>query len=190
MPKARTVFVCQSCGGQHPKWLGRCAECGTWNSLVEEPSTGTVTTSGSGSSVAPLRLADVPVDAAEARSTTGIAELDRVLGGGLVAGSVTLIGGDPGIGKSTLLLQLADRLARAGQRVLYVSGEESARQIRLRAERIGVTGDSVWLLAETSLDRAIEAAISHAPHALIVDSVQTLRSETLESSAGSVGQVR
>src|SRR5574341_1376872 len=140
MPKARTVFVCQSCGGQHPKWLGRCAECGTWNSLV--------------------------------------------------AGSVTLIGGDPGIGKSTLLLQLADRLARAGQRVLYVSGEESNQQIRLRAERIGATGDGVWLLAETSLDRAVDAAITQAPQALIVDSVQTLRSDALESSAGSVGQVR
>jgi DNA repair protein RadA/Sms len=190
MSRARTVFVCQSCGGQHPKWLGRCSECGTWNSLVEEPSAGAVTTTGSGASATPLRLADVPVEAAEARSATGIAELDRVLGGGLVAGAVTLIGGDPGIGKSTLLLQLADRLARAGRRVLYVSGEESARQIRLRAERIGVAGDSVWLLAETSLDRAIDAAITHAPHALIVDSVQTLRSDTLESSAGSVGQVR
>lgn len=190
MPKARTVFVCQSCGGQHPKWLGRCAECGTWNSLVEEPIAGTVMSGAGGTSTAPIRLAEVPLDLAEARLPTGIGELDRVLGGGLVTGSVTLIGGDPGIGKSTLLLQLADSLARSGQRVLYVSGEESTRQIRLRAERIGATGDAVWLLAETSLDRTIEAVIAHAPHALIVDSVQTLRSETLESSAGSVGQVR
>src|SRR5574341_1390624 len=190
MPKARTVFVCQSCGGQHPKWLGRCAECGTWNSLVEEPAAGTVVAAGPAASTTPVRLSDVPLERAEARSPTGIGELDRVLGGGLVAGSVTLIGGDPGIGKSTLLLQLADRLARAGQRVLYVSGEESNQQIRLRAERIGATGDGVWLLAETSLDRAVDAAITQAPQALIVDSVQTLRSDALESSAGSVGQVR
>jgi DNA repair protein RadA/Sms len=190
MPKARTVFVCQACGGQHPKWLGRCAECGTWNSVVEESAGPTTAPSVGGKSSAPVRLADVPLDAVESRAPTGIGELDRVLGGGLVAGSVTLIGGDPGIGKSTLLLQLADRLARGGRRVLYVSGEESTQQIRLRAERLGATGEAVWLMAETSLDRAIEAAISHAPHALIVDSVQTLRSDTLESSAGSVGQVR
>jgi DNA repair protein RadA/Sms len=190
MPKARTVFVCQACGGQHPKWLGRCAECGTWNSVVEEAAGPASAPNAGGKSTAPVRLADVPLDAVESRTPTGIGELDRVLGGGLVAGSVTLIGGDPGIGKSTLLLQLADRLARAGRRVLYVSGEESNQQIRLRAERIGAAGESVWLMAETSLDRAIEAAITHAPHALIVDSVQTLRSEALESSAGSVGQVR
>ncbi len=190
MPKARTVFVCQSCGGQHPKWLGRCAECGTWNSLVEEAAGHGAVPAAGAAFAAPVRLVDVPVEPAESRSATGIGELDRVLGGGLVAGSVTLIGGDPGIGKSTLLLQLADCLARDGRRVLYVSGEESNQQIRLRAERIGATGASVWLMAETSLDRTIEAAIAQAPHALIVDSVQTLRSETLESSAGSVGQVR
>jgi DNA repair protein RadA/Sms len=190
MPKTRTVFVCQSCGGQHPKWLGRCAECGTWNSLVEEAASQPAIPATGAAAGKPIRLLDVPLEATEARSPTGIGELDRVLGGGLVSGSVTLIGGDPGIGKSTLLLQLADRLARSGRRVLYVSGEESNQQIRLRAERIGAAGDNVWLMAETSLDRTIEAAIAQTPHALIVDSVQTLRSDTLESSAGSVGQVR
>lgn len=190
MPKARTVFVCQACGGQHPKWLGRCAECGTWNSLAEEPVGATAASAVGGLAGTPVRLPDVPLERTETRVPTGISELDRVLGGGLVAGSVTLIGGDPGIGKSTLLLQLADRLAQRGQRVLYVSGEESNRQIRLRAERIGAHSEAVWLLAETSLDRTIEAAIAQAPQALIVDSVQTLRSETLESAAGSVGQVR
>lgn len=139
---------------------------------------------------APVRLVDVPVQSTEVRCPTGIGELDRVLGGGLVAGSVILIGGDPGIGKSTLLLQVADRLARSGRPVLYVSGEESIQQIRLRADRLGVGSDALWLLAETSVDRVIEAARLQAPQVLIVDSVQTLRSEALESSAGSVGQVR
>ncbi|MEO5658096.1 MAG: DNA repair protein RadA [Nitrospiria bacterium] len=190
MPKARTSFVCQSCGGQHPKWLGRCAECGTWNSLVEEATGGLVMDVSANGAATPVRLSDVSIDSGEIRSPTGIGELDRVLGGGLVAGSVTLIGGDPGIGKSTLLLQLADRLARSGQTVLYVSGEESVHQIRLRADRLGARHASVWLLAETSLDRVIEAARTHVPKTLIVDSVQTMRSESLESSAGSVGQVR
>ena len=192
MRKARTIFVCQSCGGQSPKWLGRCAECGTWNSLAEEVAAGlAVDASPDGAGgAAPVRLVDVPVQSTEIRYPTGIGELDRVLGGGLVAGSVILIGGDPGIGKSTLLLQVADRLARNGRPVLYVSGEESIQQIRLRADRLGVGSDALWLLAETSVDRVIEAARLQAPRVLIVDSVQTLRSEALESSAGSVGQVR
>ena len=191
MRKARTIFVCQSCGSQSPKWLGRCAECGTWSSVVEE-SAGSLSVDASlnGGGADPVRLTDVPPNSADIRCATGIGELDRVLGGGLVAGSVTLIGGDPGIGKSTLLLQLADRLARVGHTVLYVSGEESIHQIRLRADRLGVRNDAVWLLAETSVDRVIEAVKRHAPQTLIADSVQTLRSEALESSAGSVGQVR
>jgi DNA repair protein RadA/Sms len=192
MPKARTVYVCQSCGGQSPKWLGRCAECGTWNSLVEEAA-GTLSVDASpngGNGATPIRLIDVPAQTADIRYPTGIGELDRVLGGGLVAGSVALLGGDPGIGKSTLLLQLAERLAQSGQTVLYVSGEESIQQIRFRAERLGVQSDGVWLLAETSLERVLAAARARAPQTLIVDSVQTLRSEALESSAGSVGQVR
>ncbi len=192
MRKARTIFVCQSCGGQSPKWLGRCAECGTWNSMAEEVAAGlAVDASPDGAGgAAPVRLVDVPVQSTEVRYPTGIGELDRVLGGGLVVGSVTLIGGDPGIGKSTLLLQMADRLGRNGRPVLYVSGEESIQQIRLRADRLGVGSDALWLLAETSVDRVIEAARLQAPQVLIVDSVQTLRSEALESSAGSVGQVR
>ena len=192
MRKARTIFVCQSCGGQSPKWLGRCAECGTWNSMAEEVAAGlAVDASPDGAGgAAPVRLVDVPVQSTEVRYPTGIGELDRVLGGGLVVGSVTLIGGDPGIGKSTLLLQMADRLARNGRPVLYVSGEESIQQIRLRADRLDVGSDALWLLAETSVDRVIEAARLQAPQVLIVDSVQTLRSEALESSAGSVGQVR
>ena len=192
MRKARTIFVCQSCGGQSPKWLGRCAECGTWNSMAEEVAAGlAVDASPDGAGgAAPVRLVDVPVQSTEVRYPTGIGELDRVLGGGLVVGSVTLIGGDPGIGKSTLLLQMADRLARNGRPVLYVSGEESIQQIRLRADRLDVGSDALWLLAETSVDRVIEVARLQAPQVMIVDSVQTLRSEALESSAGSVGQVR
>ncbi len=192
MRKTRTIFVCQSCGGQSPKWLGRCAECGTWNSMAEEVAAGlAIDASPDGAGcAAPVRLVDVPVQSTEVRYPTGIGEIDRVLGGGLVVGSVTLIGGDPGIGKSTLLLQMADRLARNGRPVLYVSGEESIQQIRLRADRLGVGSDALWLLAETSVDRVIEAARLQAPQVLIVDSVQTLRSEALESSAGSVGQVR
>jgi DNA repair protein RadA/Sms len=159
---------------------------------VVEESAGSLSVDASlnGGGADPVRLTDVPPNSADIRCATGIGELDRVLGGGLVAGSVTLIGGDPGIGKSTLLLQLADRLARVGHTVLYVSGEESIHQIRLRADRLGVRNDAVWLLAETSVDRVIEAVKRHAPQTLIADSVQTLRSEALESSAGSVGQVR
>jgi len=188
--KTRNIFTCQQCGMQSPKWLGKCPDCGQWNSLVEE----TVTVSKKGQPVAaasgsrPERLAEVTVTA-EDRQRCGIGELDRVLGGGVVPGSFLLIGGDPGIGKSTLLLQAAERWARVGP-VLYATAEESARQVKLRAERLGVVADDLYLLAENSLEAIIEQARQLQPGFLVVDSIQTVFTAALESAPGSVSQVR
>ena len=183
--KEKSVYVCGECGYETPRWMGRCPQCGSWNTLVEEervaPKRKTV---GIGRAV-PLQ--SVSADAG-VRSSTGIGELDRVLGGGLVDGMVVLLGGDPGIGKSTLLLEAADKLA-ASRTVLYVSGEESRSQIKLRADRLGVTSD-LLLYCETNVENAIEQAKDARASVLIVDSVQTMQSETAESAAGSVSQVR
>ena len=183
--KEKSVYVCGECGYETPRWMGRCPQCGSWNTLVEEervaPKRKTV---GIGRAV-PLQ--SVSADAG-VRSSTGIGELDRVLGGGLVDGMVVLLGGDPGIGKSTLLLEAADKLA-ASRTVLYVSGEESRSQIKLRADRLGVTSD-LLLYCETNVENAIEQAKDVRASVLIVDSVQTMQSETAESAAGSVSQVR
>ncbi len=188
--KTRNIFTCQQCGMQSPKWLGKCPDCGQWNSLVEE----TVTVSkkgqpvGVGSGSRPERLAEVTV-AEEDRQRCGIGELDRVLGGGVVPGSFLLIGGDPGIGKSTLLLQAAERLAQVGP-VLYATAEESARQVKLRAERLGVVADDLYLLAENSLEAILEQARQLKPCFLVVDSIQAVFTAALESAPGSVSQVR
>jgi len=188
--KTRNIFTCQQCGMQSPKWLGKCPDCGQWNSLVEE----TVTVSKKGQPVAaasgsrPERLAEVTVTE-EDRQRCGIGELDRVLGGGVVPGSFLLIGGDPGIGKSTLLLQAAERWAQVGP-VLYATAEESARQVKLRAERLGVVADDLYLLAENSLEAIIEQARQLQPGFLVVDSIQTVFTAALESAPGSVSQVR
>lgn len=183
--KEKSVYVCGECGYETPRWMGRCPQCGSWNTLVEEervaPKRKTV---GIGRAV-PLQ--SVSADAG-VRSSTGIGELDRVLGGGLVDGMVVLLGGDPGIGKSTLLLEAAEKLA-ASRTVLYVSGEESRSQIKLRADRLGVTSD-LLLYCETNVENAIEQAKDARASVLIVDSVQTMQSETAESAAGSVSQVR
>jgi DNA repair protein RadA/Sms len=189
--KLRTRFVCQSCGFQSPKWLGRCPECGEWNSLVEEQAGGGQPAGALSSSAreGPQSLAEISVDSAP-RAQTGMGELDRVLGGGLVAGSLVLLGGDPGIGKSTLLLQALDGLARSGKRVLYVSGEESVQQTALRAKRLSIATRELHIMAETQLEKILEQAQTMAPSVLAIDSVQTMHSAALESIPGSLGQVR
>ena len=192
MGKLKTAFVCQQCGATATKWLGRCPDCDAWNSLVEEmapvPSTERGR-SGFSSSGRPQPYVQVETDDA-IRVGSGIEEFDRVLGGGIVAGSLVLLGGDPGIGKSTLLLQVAAARARESQPVLYVSGEESERQIKLRGDRLGVDGSSLLLYSETALDRILEALRARAPGLVVVDSVQTVYSPKLSSAPGSISQVR
>jgi DNA repair protein RadA/Sms len=185
MPKVRTRHRCTECQAASPRWTGRCAECGAWNSIVEDLAP---PVSGAHVAVTPLLQAEQAA-AAPARAT-GIPELDRVLGGGLVPGSVTLLGGEPGIGKSTLLLQALAAIAATGRRTLLVSAEESADQVRLRAERLGAAPPSLWLATETELARVLAAAGEVIPEVLVVDSIQTIHDATLGSSAGSVVQVQ
>jgi DNA repair protein RadA/Sms len=195
--KVRTLFACQACGFESSKWLGRCPDCGDWNSFVEErrelePPAGKARgpMRGAGESQSRPKPYEL-VDGAEAdRIATGIGEFDRVLGGGLVPGSIVLIGGEPGIGKSTLLLQVAQLLARTGGAVLYVSGEESERQIKLRGERLGIEGGGLLLVGETSLEQILEHVEEVRPATLIVDSVQTVYSSKFASAPGSISQVR
>jgi DNA repair protein RadA/Sms len=190
--KKETLFVCQSCGHKSGKWLGKCPECGEWNSLVEEKSQPIRKGNRNG-----FQLRDItavafteiePQD--DVRVPSGVTEFDRVLGGGIVPGTLVLIGGDPGIGKSTLLLQVADKLSAAGSLVLYVSGEESERQIKLRGERLAVEAKNVFLLPETNLENIINEIERLKPGAIIVDSIQTVFSSAIESAPGSVSQVR
>jgi DNA repair protein RadA/Sms len=189
----RTVFSCQQCGSQQPKWMGKCPDCGEWNSLVEEKGSSTPHSS-SGSmfrmrDVVPVAYEDVESQD-DSRQTSGIAEFDRVLGGGIVPGSLVLIGGDPGIGKSTLLTQVSAKLTETFGKVLYVSGEESDRQIKLRGERLGIDPRGLYLLPETCLERIFEEIDRLDPLAIVVDSVQTVFSMKIESAPGSVSQVR
>jgi len=182
--KTSTIYVCQSCGYQSSKWLGRCPECEKWNSLVEETDSPVLALSGE------ISLLNA-VDADEAiRITTGIDEFDRILGGGIVPGSVTLIGGDPGIGKSTLLLQVCDRLSVSGKKVLYVSGEESAKQAKLRANRLGTASKELYILNQTNVELIKEHIDKLKPDILVVDSVQVVYSSQITSAPGSVSQVR
>jgi len=195
MAKSSVMYQCSDCGAQSPKWAGQCNDCGAWNSLIETlsvvPATGKAARfAGYAGETRPLvqMLKDVQ-PGQETRIPAGMEELDRVLGGGLVAGSVVLIGGDPGIGKSTLLLQaLAAFSTRL--KVLYVSGEESPEQVSLRSKRLGVSADEVLLLAETSVERILEHARKETPQVIVVDSIQTLYTEVLQSAPGSVSQVR
>ncbi|HVF90537.1 MAG TPA: DNA repair protein RadA [Blastocatellia bacterium] len=192
---SKVVFVCQQCGAQQPQWMGKCPECGEWHSLIEEkPAASRPDSSPRGGlfrmrEVSPLAYNEIESQD-EARETSGIAEFDRVLGGGIVPGSLVLIGGDPGIGKSTLLLQVSDKLTGAYGKVLYVSGEESERQIKLRGERLNINPGGLFLLAETCLERIFEEIDRLEPQAIVVDSVQTIFSMKLESAPGSVSQVR
>ncbi len=199
---AKPHFFCSACGNEEPRWFGRCPSCGAWNTSAEAPAA----TAGGGAPAksprarwapagaagavrGPRPLADVDVAAAK-RTGTGLAELDRVLGGGVVAGSIILVGGDPGIGKSTLMLQLAEALASRGETVLYVSGEESEEQVRLRAARLGQIPASLYILCETDLEAVLEAAARLKPATLVADSIQTLSLAGLEGGPGTVTQVR
>jgi len=192
-----TVYVCQQCGFQSRKWLGKCPDCGEWNSLVEERSRaaapakgGAAARGGFGAGGArPVHYSEIESQD-DARIPSGVAEFDRVLGGGIVPGSLILIGGDPGIGKSTLLLQVADSLSALGRPVLYVSGEESERQIKMRGERLGVRAENLYLLPETNLESILDEVERAGPGAVIVDSIQTVFSSKVESAPGSVSQVR
>ena len=192
-PRLKTVFACQACGFESSKWPGRCPDCGEWNSFVEERQEASSPARGRAPGVA-FGGRPQPYDAVDGtdaeRIPTGLAEFDRVLGGGIVPGSMVLIGGEPGIGKSTLLTQVAHLLGRHGGIVLYVSGEESERQIKLRGERLGVTGGGLYLMGETSLERILEAVDELKPIALVVDSVQTVYSSKFPSAPGSISQVR
>ncbi|HUG26894.1 MAG TPA: DNA repair protein RadA [Gemmatimonadales bacterium] len=192
MARARSVYRCTECGHDHPKWSGRCEACGEWNSVAEEPlvvAAAPKARAGGRAPAAAKRLGEVEADRL-ARWTTGIPELDFVLGGGLVPGSMTLIGGEPGIGKSTLLLQAAARLEGAGRRTLYASGEESAEQLRMRADRLEEDAGQVLVAGETRLESVVDLARAVQAQVLIVDSIQTAYTDVLESAPGSVGQVR
>lgn len=192
----KTVYTCQSCGGQSPKWLGKCPDCGEWNSFVEERQNMTPAAREAArgglfrlNETRALLYDDIESQD-DSRRPSGIVEFDRVLGGGIVPGSLVLIGGEPGIGKSTLMAQVADSLSASVGNVLYISGEESERQIKLRGERLGLAPRNLYLLPETCLERVFEHVDALAPEAVIVDSVQTVFSMKLESAPGSVAQVR
>ena len=189
--KNKTRFFCQNCGHQSPKWLGKCPSCEGWNQFVEEEVGQTAST---GNSELQFHEEIVPISAIMAeegeRIPTGIGEMDRVLGGGLVGGSAVLVGGDPGIGKSTLLLQVFQNLATRGFKVLYVTGEESARQVKLRGARIGATSDNLLIMVEISLEAIMQQIVAIKPHVVVIDSIQTVYTGNLSSAPGSVGQVR
>lgn len=192
--KPSTVFFCSECGNESSKWMGQCPACKSWNTLVEEPVSRTakgVAKSGSVrlSGLEPTSISKVVMDESK-RVATGIGELDRVLGGGIVPGSLVLVGGDPGIGKSTLLLQVCKGLSDSNHKVLYISGEESLKQIRMRADRIGSFNDNLTLLCETDLGLIEDTIRQHKPEMVIIDSIQTMYSENVTSAAGSVSQVR
>ena len=193
MPKGRSVFRCTDCGAEQPKWAGRCEACGAWNTLVEEAvgrTGGRAVGQGSGPSAhPPVRLAELSGSVVE-RWKTGLAEFDFVLGGGIVPGSVTLVGGEPGIGKSTLLMQVAARLETAGIPTLYVSGEESPDQLRLRADRLTEDAGGIHVLGETRLEAIVHHAAALGARVVLLDSIQTTYTEELEGAPGNVGQVR
>jgi len=196
---ARSSFFCTACGNEQPRWFGHCPACGEWNTASESPPASVKggpargsrrwVPAGAARREGPVPLAEVSLESTE-RAGTGLRELDRVLGGGIVPGSLLLVGGDPGIGKSTLLLQLARAFAAGGRRVLYVSGEESEQQIRLRAARLGDVPEGLLLLCETDLEKVLDTAAAVAPDALIADSIQTLARADLEGGPGTVTQVR
>ena len=195
MAKEKTMYVCAGCGYETPRWMGKCPGCGAWNTLEEQaPQTAQAAPVKAikqrpGTGALALRLDEIPEEAA-LRASTGIGELDRVLGGGVVEGSLMLVGGDPGIGKSTLLLQASEHLAQSGRRVLYISGEESARQIKMRARRLGVRSEQLLVLSENAMDAAERRWEEIQPDYMVVDSIQTMYRPDMASAPGSVSQVR
>lgn len=192
MPKAKTIFFCQNCGFESSKWMGQCPACKEWNSFAEEPQTLTKKTAAGNvrkDTPQPKTLSEIEMNQT-ARMSTGMGELDRVLGGGIVQGSLVLVGGDPGIGKSTLLLQVCRNLSDAGKKVLYISGEESLQQIRLRAERMGSFTEHLLILCETDLQAIRETITRLQPQVVVIDSIQTMYNESVSSAPGSVSQVR
>lgn len=195
MAKKKTAFFCQECGNESPKWMGRCSACGAWNSMVEEIVVKDTAKSSAGLSLglsetsAPMLIREVAVEE-QSRMMTGSAELDRVLGGGLLAGSLTLVVGDPGVGKSSMTIKLCADLARTEGKILYVTGEESTRQVKMRAERLGAIADDLYILSETNLDTIEAQALKLAPKLLVIDSIQTVFRPDIESAPGSISQVR
>ena len=189
MAKTKTVFVCNSCGYESAKWLGKCPACNEWNSFFEEKITKTSEKTNTKMQAKPPMLLKDVVGTESTRISTGFSELDRVLGGGLVTGSLLLLGGEPGIGKSTLILQICQKVNTDGK-VLYVSGEESAEQIKLRADRLNVKKDNLYFLGETNIEQIEENILNMSPEIVIIDSIQTMYSEEITSAAGSVSQVR
>ncbi|MCF8095974.1 MAG: DNA repair protein RadA [Desulfobacteraceae bacterium] len=188
---ARTIYACQACGYQSSRWMGRCPDCGQWDSLVEQASRSTATGAKSDSLQKNEAVAMDSVELEEeGRLFTGVAEFDRVLGGGIIAGSMVLIGGDPGIGKSTLLLQVLQRFAADGRRVLYVSGEESTRQLKMRSRRLADSAPGMYAVSEIDIDATIQTVREQMPDALVIDSIQTMFSQDAGSAPGSVSQVR
>lgn len=189
--KSRTIYYCTECGNETPRWAGRCTACGAWNTIVEQPDKKTVGKGVRYSTLSPIKvtaITDMDTNE-EIRFQTGMSELDRVLGGGAVKGSLVLIGGAPGIGKSTLMLQICKKLGEQFK-VLYVSGEESTRQLKLRAQRLQVESENLFVLSETNLDAVFSGVQEEKPDVLIVDSIQTLYNETIDSPAGGIGQVK
>ena len=193
MAKSKTMYVCGECGYTTPKWLGKCPDCGKWNTFAEEVQQPEVEEKklkrAPGRGGMALPIGEIP-DEAAARMSSGIGELDRVLGGGVVEGSIVLVGGDPGIGKSTLLTQLSANLSARGDKVLYVSGEESMRQIKLRATRLGADGSGFYVLAENDVSIIEERMLAIQPRAMVIDSIQTMYRTDISSAPGSVSQVR
>lgn len=191
MAKAKSVFVCNECGYESPKWLGKCTACGAWNTFFEQKIVESKSTA-TGKSIkekASPQVLDNVVGRTDTRMDTGIGELNRVLGGGLVNGSLVLLGGEPGIGKSTLILELCDKITGTGK-VLYVSGEESAEQVKIRADRLGIKNSNIMFLGETDIDVIEETILAMEPKLVIIDSIQTMYSEEITSAAGTVSQVR
>ncbi|MFW5874976.1 MAG: DNA repair protein RadA [bacterium] len=187
----RTIYVCQACGHQTPRWMGRCPECGQWDSLAAEAAEkgGAGTKAAAGQKTQAVAMDEVELDE-EYRLYTGVDEFDRVLGGGIIAGSLVLIGGDPGIGKSTLMLQVLQQYAARGRKVLYVSGEESARQLKMRSRRLADSAPGMYVVSEIDIDAIIQMVREQSPEALVIDSIQTMFSHDAGSAPGSVSQVR
>ncbi|MDD7411962.1 MAG: DNA repair protein RadA [Eubacteriales bacterium] len=194
MAKQKTVYVCSQCGYETARWLGKCPDCGSWNTLTEQlaaPAAPEIKQlkRAPGTGAEPMIIDDIPLDSM-LRHSTGIGELDRVLGGGIVEGSLLLVGGDPGIGKSTLLTQVSAHYAQDGHRVLYVSGEESARQIKMRAQRLGASGSQLYILSENDMSAVEKQMEKIGPDLMIVDSIQTMYRPDMAAAPGSVSQVR